>query len=295
LGLTQAELAKKLGTTQQTIGRWESGQSTPSLKQLDVIAYYLNTTVDGLLGRGGVSRGIRRDIPTDEEGSDAFWGHLGLLLPTEKKSRWYPISERERSRIWSTLRNAGEGTKLFVLCETLNNRMLAFSPRKITRIWLLDDACDGPSGDWNSRFPMDDYEGHPPSVYEMMDEWLDHSWGIAPRDDDAAARHEVVSRIIKSAGLEDPDELFAFLHHTFVMFYDGRKASFWVEPDDLWIAISDLEFGDNIFAYLPGAGGTHDSFFPVGDIALIEMPLLDAIQGQQNELRELEKTTSASS
>lgn len=50
LGLSQAELARRLGLTQQAIGKWENGKSSPDPATLTRIANELGSTADQLLG-----------------------------------------------------------------------------------------------------------------------------------------------------------------------------------------------------------------------------------------------------
>ena len=49
-GVSQAELASRLGVTQQAVGKWESGKSSPDPSTVARIAELLNTTADYLLG-----------------------------------------------------------------------------------------------------------------------------------------------------------------------------------------------------------------------------------------------------
>ena len=49
-GMSQAELASKLGVTQQAVGKWESGKSSPDPTTVARIAEILSTTADFLLG-----------------------------------------------------------------------------------------------------------------------------------------------------------------------------------------------------------------------------------------------------
>ena len=49
-GLTQEQVAEILGTSPQTISRWETGTSTPDIMMLPKIASYFDITVDELLG-----------------------------------------------------------------------------------------------------------------------------------------------------------------------------------------------------------------------------------------------------
>ena len=49
-GLTQEELADKLGVTRPAIGRWESGATKPRTTNLNMLAAALNVTVSDLMG-----------------------------------------------------------------------------------------------------------------------------------------------------------------------------------------------------------------------------------------------------
>ena len=49
-GLTQDQIAEILGTSPQTISRWETGTSCPDITMLPAIASYFDITTDELLG-----------------------------------------------------------------------------------------------------------------------------------------------------------------------------------------------------------------------------------------------------
>lgn len=48
-GLSQEELAEKLGISRQAVSKWESGQSAPDLNKLIIISKLYNVTVDSLV------------------------------------------------------------------------------------------------------------------------------------------------------------------------------------------------------------------------------------------------------
>ncbi len=50
LGLTQRELADKVGVTAQAVSKWERGSSCPDIAILDEIADSLGVSVSELLG-----------------------------------------------------------------------------------------------------------------------------------------------------------------------------------------------------------------------------------------------------
>lgn len=50
LGLTQKDLAEKVGVTAQAVSKWERGSSCPDISILDEIADSLGVSVSKLLG-----------------------------------------------------------------------------------------------------------------------------------------------------------------------------------------------------------------------------------------------------
>ena len=50
-GLTQAEIAEKLGISRSTIGMYETGAREPDFDTLEKIADFFNVDIDYLLGR----------------------------------------------------------------------------------------------------------------------------------------------------------------------------------------------------------------------------------------------------
>ena len=50
-GLSQYELAKKIGTSHQNINRWESGEVLPSIDFCVKLAEFYGITVDELISR----------------------------------------------------------------------------------------------------------------------------------------------------------------------------------------------------------------------------------------------------
>lgn len=65
--MSQELLAQKLGVTQQAVGKWERGQSTPNPNMVAQIAEALDTTADFLLGFNHPSR-------ETQEAEERFFG-----------------------------------------------------------------------------------------------------------------------------------------------------------------------------------------------------------------------------
>ena len=51
LGITQAELGKKLGVTRSAVNSWEMGLSIPQLKHVIEMARIFSTTLDGMVSK----------------------------------------------------------------------------------------------------------------------------------------------------------------------------------------------------------------------------------------------------
>lgn len=51
LGLSQEELAAKIGVSRQAVSKWETGDVVPDLNRLLALAEALNTSLDALCGR----------------------------------------------------------------------------------------------------------------------------------------------------------------------------------------------------------------------------------------------------
>ncbi len=51
LNISQSELAKKIGTSHQNIGRWEKGEVLPNIDFCVKLAEFYGISVDELIGR----------------------------------------------------------------------------------------------------------------------------------------------------------------------------------------------------------------------------------------------------
>lgn len=59
IGITQDELARAIGVSNQAVSKWESGQTCPDLQFLPAIADYFGVSIDYLMGRGEMSSAPR--------------------------------------------------------------------------------------------------------------------------------------------------------------------------------------------------------------------------------------------
>ena len=63
-GLTQEDVASKLGVSRQTVGKWESGRATPELEKLIALSDLLGCSLDELVGRAEENVGNLGEIKT---------------------------------------------------------------------------------------------------------------------------------------------------------------------------------------------------------------------------------------
>ena len=72
LGLTQDQLAEKLGLTAQAVSKWENDQSCPDITMLPKLAEIFDITTDELLGREVPPKVHTAEVVHDDEESSAF-------------------------------------------------------------------------------------------------------------------------------------------------------------------------------------------------------------------------------
>lgn len=170
--MSQAAVAKALNTTQQTYQRWESGKSEPSIDALQGMAILFKVPISKILGTpdgSGLGFEPNHYILTDDD--SGFWGHLGIQLPRNENSLWFPVSGQEQNRLTQYLNNDYEPGGI-VHASTLDNRLLILSVDTLNRIRFLEDACEEPADDkgWfeNSRMLDDGVSGLPTILYQAM-------------------------------------------------------------------------------------------------------------------------------
>ena len=81
-GLTQAQLAEKLGISAQAVSKWESGLSCPDIMMLVPLADIFGVSTDMLLGGGQLAGG---EMPSGGE-PEAENSFRGQSAEEEKKS-----------------------------------------------------------------------------------------------------------------------------------------------------------------------------------------------------------------
>lgn len=137
-GLKQKDVAEKLGTTQQTIARWETGQTAIPVAQLKDLAALFSCSVDELLGfelhpseRTGAAFG-RAD---HQHPFGTLWVSFGF------GRRAYPIDEQQRDHVVEKLRPGFDldGQKGWLQFGTLDNRLVFLNPTYLADLELVSD------------------------------------------------------------------------------------------------------------------------------------------------------------
>lgn len=75
LGLTQKQVAEKLGMSDKSVSKWERGESLPTVDNLYALSRLLHTSVDDIL----IGEKERDDEPSLSFSFYIFFGFLALL------------------------------------------------------------------------------------------------------------------------------------------------------------------------------------------------------------------------
>ena len=85
LGLTQDQLAEKLGVTAQAVSKWENDQSCPDITMLPRLAAIFGTTTDALLGNEPVQPVHEAEVVVENE-ADQSHNHFEFSWNAGRKS-----------------------------------------------------------------------------------------------------------------------------------------------------------------------------------------------------------------
>lgn len=127
LGLTQEELARRMGVSAQAVSKWENNLSCPDISVLPELAEVFDISLDELLGRENAQGIVHEAVPAEEE----------------KKSGWSWHWEAPKHKICSAL------FAVFVLfygCLLLLNNVLELDVSWWTPLWTLSIAYAGACG-----------------------------------------------------------------------------------------------------------------------------------------------------
>lgn len=165
---TQKDIASRLKVTQQTVAKWENGKSEPSIAHLRDLALLYDTSVDELTREKITIDTIQSNRYRYTGRNDkCFWGHIGLGIPNQEKSIWYPITLNTANQVIS---NLDDGFSDFIHIDTINNRTLFFNKNHLSHIHILNDNADYPEDDW--ELGWDSYQGLPAEIYPALSDYL---------------------------------------------------------------------------------------------------------------------------
>lgn len=270
-GYTQKELASMLKTTQQSLARWEKGESEPKQAVLKSMALLFSTTIDDLLGENPIN-----NVPVsnhyyifgESHGIDGYWGYIGILLKGQQKYQWFPITKQTSCGLYDLLKiyQADRTNQPFISVHTLNNRVLWLNLKKIAGISLLDDGAMGMQDDeWVLTWDND--RGYPGEVYNALEDSL-----YEDLDGISESFKEIAVHLIKEHNFNE-DDIREKVCNTDVYYSDGKVENISVNEEYLW----DIEWyisGGYDFnnAFLNLSSSDIDRFKNIDNIDFISAP-----------------------
>lgn len=93
-GLSQMELAERLGVSRQAVSRWESGDTTPTMDKLKTLAKIYGVSLDWLFGDTADGEPLKQQSPKPTE--------TRTRPPRERKVRKSKKSGPSRSHLRSS-------------------------------------------------------------------------------------------------------------------------------------------------------------------------------------------------
>lgn len=124
-GLSQADLAARIGTSQQAVAKWEIGTANPKLKKLFAMADVFDCTLETLLGRQPIEP--RRltleekmlEFKALEESSPAAANVDALTRTVFEEAMADPEKFQKRARAIDALQRLGQPESLTELIDTI--------------------------------------------------------------------------------------------------------------------------------------------------------------------------------
>ncbi len=159
LGITQKDLAKDMGTTRQTVSRWETGKEPLNVEQVEGLCMALKCTRDEFLG----SNSDFQEMPNDSSNTAAEVRYGTFKVKMTSGTRKYPIGEQTRASILRQLRllsaiRSNHNSRRWIHFATFNNKLALLNLRYILSVELIGDDVEA----------MPQY--YRPEVYQALDD-----------------------------------------------------------------------------------------------------------------------------
>ncbi len=254
-GMTQEELAERLGTEPEKVARWESGDALLSVRQAKDLCMVLQCTVEELLG-WEIDPEEWAETPFAVTDTGTPYGTLAL--ETTVGHREFPIDERARESLMEQLGprkplGADDGPNVWLYAWTLDNKILLLNPAFIRNIELIGDDVEA----------MPEFEH--PEVYRALDDW-DHE-AITGKV------RKACERLIAALGEDRALRLATDLRVT----YDNGEDE-WsyldeeVVPDLFALELGHAHVPRNAFVELTQEGYYRSRFVNLEHVVVIEIP-----------------------
>ena len=285
--LTQAELAEMLGTTQQTIARWESGKSEPNITALKDLAMIFGCSVGDLLEMSEYQRPSSVRLHWMGNSFDGFWGHFGVRLDGGGHTRWFPISAGESQRIRRCLSSAEVGP--WVSVWTLNNRVLYVNTNNVSRVLLVDDDCD-PQEDWEHKDQALGFEqGIASEIFRALESLLETEDDLEAWETDASDNYKATVLDFVEKSELDRDNIETLLFHTHVYLSNGDRLSYWADDTDLYNLDFSVGLGDVEKLVEVSTAEGEEHYYPAQKTAMVDVPQVQLVDEFNRVLAELEE------
>lgn len=255
MGLTQKELAEHLGTTQQTIARWETGKTQLNVHQAKDLCVVLQCSIEELLG-WEIGPEEWRDTPFAV--ADAGIPYGSLLIETAVDNRTYPIDENAHDSLHMQLQDLDsfrrqDRKKPWIHSWTLDNKILLLNPFFIRKIELISDDVEA----------MPPFQH--PEVYRALDDW-----GVSEVTGKVL---EASKRLIAELGEEEATRLAT---HFRITYSDGKDEwSYLTEEEAANLFRLELDYSDipaSTFVEVAQEGYHRSRYINLDHVVAIEVP-----------------------
>lgn len=137
-GLTQEQVAERLGVSRQTVTKWETGESTPDLANAAALAGVLDVSLDALVSYDALGTGL----PLPPRGKHLF----GTVTVGERGQVVIPKQARD-------LFGIGAGDVLLVLGDEGQGLAIVKADEFMDRVSSLLDQAKGKGGQHDGGGP----------------------------------------------------------------------------------------------------------------------------------------------